>query len=62
MDIEITRAALDEIEAKYDKLSNFLVSNYANFPACALILQTVMEKVDELKEKFREREENEDCE
>ena len=54
MEIEIDIDDLIEIENNYDNLSKFLLNNFSSFSACALILQSVMSAVDEVKTQLKE--------
>ena len=54
MGINIDLEDIAEIEKNYDKLSEFLTSNFCSFPACAFVLQTVMNEVDNVKKILEE--------
>lgn len=43
---------LKEIEKNYDGLVAWLSSHLSSFPACAFILQTIMDAVDNAKEQL----------
>lgn len=49
MTIELTERDIQEVENNYNKLSEFLIKNYTSFNACAFILQTVQNAVEEFK-------------
>lgn len=52
--INIDLEDIAEIERNYDKLSEFLTSNFCSFPACAFVLQTIMAEVDKAKKILEE--------
>lgn len=54
MNITIDKQDINEIENKYDDLGQWLISNFASFPACAFVLQSVMSAVDEFKKTMDE--------
>ena len=56
MEIELTEKDLKEIENKYWDLTAWLTSNFASFSACAFILQTIMDAVDEAKKEMKNNE------
>ncbi len=47
---------LKEIESKYEKLAGFLTSNLTSWPACAFVLQSIMDAVKNAKEQLGENE------
>lgn len=53
--ISITKEDLREIESKYEKLTNFLTNNLTSWPACAFVLQSIMDAVEKTKEQLREK-------
>ena len=53
MNVSIDREDIEEIERNYDKLTKFLTTNYVNIGACAIILQAVIDRVEELKAMFK---------
>ena len=54
MQVQIDREVLDEVEATVtnDKFVQYLLSHTVNFGSAALIIQTMLDKVAELKEKL----------
>lgn len=54
MEIGVDIDDLKEIEDNYEKLSKFLLNNFSSFSACALILQSVMNAVNDGKAKLKE--------
>lgn len=54
MEFNIDLDDLKEIEQNYDKLSQFLTSNFCSFPACAFVLQTIIDKVNSIKKVLEE--------
>lgn len=47
--VEVDMRDLEEIESRYDELAKWCTTKFSSFAACALVLQTVMDKVDECK-------------
>ena len=54
--VSIDKQDLKEIESNYEKLAGFLTSNFVSFPACAFVLQSIIDAVDEAKEQLEEKE------
>lgn len=59
MQVQIDREVLNEVEATVtnDEFIQYLLSHTVNFGSCALIVQTLLDKVAELKEKLDEDDE-----
>ena len=51
MQIQIDREVLNEVESTVtnDKFVQYLLSHTVNFGSCALIVQTILDKVTELR-------------
>jgi hypothetical protein len=51
MQVQIDREVLDEVEATVtnDEFVQYLLSHTVNFGSCALIVQTIIDKVAELR-------------
>lgn len=56
LSISVDKQDLKEIESKYEKLAGFLTSNLTSWPACAFVLQSIMNAVNEAKEQLGENE------
>ena len=54
MNMELDINDLNEIERNYDGLAGWLTNHFASFSACAFVLQTVMNAVDEAKEQLND--------
>jgi hypothetical protein len=54
--VQIDREVLDEVEATVtdDKFAQYLLSHTTDFSAAAFIMQTLLDAVDEAKEKLNE--------
>lgn len=54
--VQIDREVLDEVEATVtsDKFSQYLLSHTTDFAAAAFIMQTLLNALDEAKEKLNE--------
>lgn len=54
MQVQIDREVLNEVEATVtnDEFIQYLLSHTVNFGSCTLIVQTILDKVAELKEKL----------
>ena len=59
MQVSIDREVLDEVEATVtnDEFVQYLLSHTVNFGSAALIIQTMLDKVAELREKLDNDEE-----
>lgn len=59
MQVQIDREVLDEVEdtVTADEFVQYLLSHTVNFGSCALIVQTILDKVTELREKLDNEEE-----
>jgi len=56
LSVSVDKQDLKEIESKYEKLAGFLTSNLTSFPACAFVLQSIMDAVEKAKEQLGENE------
>ena len=56
LSISVDAQDLEEIESKYEKLAGFLTSNLTSWPACAFVLQSVMDAVKNAKKSLGENE------
>ena len=54
MEINIDMNDLKEIENNYEKLSKFLFNNFSSFSACAFVLQSIMDAVNDGKAQLEE--------
>lgn len=54
MQVQIDREVLNEVEATVtnDEFIQYLLSHTVNFGSCALIVQTILDKVAELREEL----------
>lgn len=56
MELKITMKDIKEIEKKLPDLASWLTSHFASYNACAVILSTVVDKVQEIKTVLQEDE------
>ena len=55
--VEIDREILDEVEATvtHEKFAQYLLSHTTEFASAAFIMQTLLDAIDEAKEKLNEK-------
>ena len=58
LSIGVDKQDLKEIESNYEKLANFLTSNFTSWPACAFVLQSIINAVDDAKVQLGENNED----
>lgn len=56
LSIGVDAQDLKEIESKYEKLAGFLTSNLTSWSACAFVLQSIINAVDDAKAQLGEDE------
>lgn len=48
--IGITRDEVDEVESRLDELGDWCTSHLTHFGSCAIVMQAVIDKLDEITE------------
>ena len=56
MEVSIDREDIEEIESKLSELTHWLTGHFVNIGAVALVLDAVIKRVEEVKEKLDETE------
>lgn len=56
MELKITMKDIEEVEKKLPDLASWLTSHFVSYNACAVVLSTVVDKVQEIKAALQEDE------